>query len=335
MKETFEKFLNLIKKEKEINICLHDTPDPDAIGSAMGLQYILNKFKIKSIINYTGDISHPQNKTLINILNIPLKKVDKNIEENVICIDSTEKNSCGKKPILVIDHHKNETDAELQIIEPFFGSCCTIIWKLMKELEIEFKDEEANIFTSMLLGIRTDTNDLISEYMVVEDFEAYQDLLNFVDKEALQKIMNYPLPRYLYDKRNVLHDNGNSYESDGVFIGGVGYIQNSQRDVIAILSEEYVRMESINTSIIFAIIDRKSLQVSIRSSNVSLDVGQLCRELFGDYGGGTSHKGGASIPLTFYSDLENGEKDAFWKVTCKTMFKKVLKESWQEEKKEE
>ena len=58
--------------------------------------------------------------------------------------------------------------------------------------------------------------------------------------------------------------------------------------------------------------------------------------LFGDFGGGKAYKGGASIPLNFYGNLENGEKENFWKITCKHMFRKTLKESFQDgEHKEE
>ena len=62
------------------------------------------------------------------------------------------------------------------------------------------------------------------------------------------------MPRYSFDKRLILHKEGNSFESDGVFVGGVGYIPEGQRDVISLLSEEYVRMDSISTAVIFAIV---------------------------------------------------------------------------------
>jgi nanoRNase/pAp phosphatase (c-di-AMP/oligoRNAs hydrolase) len=91
-------------------------------------------------------------------------------------------------------------------------------------------------------------------------------------------------------------------------------------------------MDSISTAVIFAIVDKSKLQISIRSSNVSLDVGTMCKEMFNGFGGGTSYKGGASIPLNFYSMLENSEKDLFWDVTCKHMFRKVLREGFDDKK---
>ena len=330
-------FLAKIKKDKvkKINICLHDNPDPDAIGAGLGTRMIFESFGYETKIYYSGDVSHPQNKTMINVLNIIMEKTTSKIEGVNVCVDGTPANSCVDSAALVIDHHKNPVDSEFQIVYPSYGACCTIVWEIIQELKLSENKEGTDVYTSLLLGIRTDTNDLISENMSDNDFKAYQELLPLSDKESLQKIMNYPLPKYLYDKRLALHIEGNNYERNGMFVGGVGYILDNQRDVIAILSEEYSRMESVSTSIIFAIVGGKSLHVSIRSSNVSLDVGQMCRELF--QGGGTTYKGGAKIPLGFYEELDKNEKEEFWNITCKTMFRKVFKENFleQEEKKGE
>jgi len=325
----FRAFLETLKDKAKATIAMHDTPDPDAMGSAVGMQYLLKALGHESVIVYSGEISHPQNKTLVNILNLTFqrsKTTDKH--ENVICVDGTEKNTKNCTPAFVIDHHKNASASTHQIISPAYGACSTMVYRLIREMlgEKWHQKESTMIFTALLLGIRTDTNDLTSENMSIDDFTAYQDLLAAADKEALQKVMNYPLPRYLYDHRLSLHKEGNSYESNGTFVGGIGFIPNSQRDSIAVLAEEYARMETVNTSVIFAIVDKSTLQVSVRSSNVSLDVGAMCTELFG--GGGTSYKGGASIPLMFYKDIENGEKEQLWSVTVGHMFRKVLQEAY-------
>lgn len=330
------KFIETVKKdENPINIAIHDAPDPDAMGSAVGIKYLLKYFGIESEIFYRNEISHPQNKTLVNVLNIQMTKISDLIDNDykTITVDSTEKNSCAKRVDFVIDHHKNTTIAKNKIILPQYGACSSIVFNLIKASTPYKEDtENTDVFTALLLGIRTDTNDLISENMIKDDFTAYQELLDLSDKEKLQKVMNYPLPRYSYDKRLLLHKEGNSSESNGMFVGGIGYIPEGQRDVISVLAEEYARMDSISTAVIFAIVDKKKLQISVRSSNVSLDVGTMCKETFAGFGGGTSYKGGASIPLHFYENLENGERDLFWDVTCKHMFRSVLKENFVEEK---
>jgi nanoRNase/pAp phosphatase (c-di-AMP/oligoRNAs hydrolase) len=328
--EKVRKFLEEVKQKEspKVNIVLHSAPDPDCVGSGLGFQQILKANGVDSSIFYSGEISHPQNKTIVNVLNIVMQKTSKEIEGINVCVDCTPANSCAKDALLVIDHHKNQDKSKYSIMLPQYGACATIVWEIMKELQIEPSEENPHVHSALLLGIRTDTNDLISENMSKADFVAYQELLELADKESIQKVMNYPFPRYLYDKRVILHEEGNHSEANGIFVGGIGLLNAAQRDAIAILAEEYARMESVTTAIIFAIIDKKFLEVSIRSTNVSLDVNQMCKDLFGDYGGGSSYKGGAKIPLNFYSDVDDKYTENFWKTTCKHMFRKVLKESW-------
>ena len=337
--EEFKKFIEFLedKEKSNVNIILHDAPDPDAIGSAIGLAQVLYAYGKKYGIYYSGAISHPQNKTLVNVLNIVLNRINNESslkkESYNICVDCTPKNSVVEDATAVIDHHKNSEHYNgIKINDPAFGACSTIIWNIAKKVGADkIEKNGVDIFTPLLIGIRTDTNDLISENMSEEDFEAYQELLKKSDKEALQKIMNYPLPKYLYEKRVLLHKSGNNYEKNGVFIGGIEFITSDKRDAISILAEEYARMESVNTAIIFAVVDEQNLQISVRSSNVSLDVGSMCKDLFDGYGGGSSFKGGANIPLNFYKDLGENEKEDFWKITRRHMFRKVLKESWVDE----
>jgi len=319
-------------EEHIIRINTHSNPDPDAIGAAMGLQLILKDEGLDSIIYYSGEISHPQNKTIVNVLNVIIDKRNGHpIPDGLdICVDCTEGNSKAEKPVMVIDHHKTSSKAKHQFIDATYGSSSAMVWRLMKDLEHEFNVENSATYTALLLGIRTDTNDLISENISNDDFAGYQELLKHSDKESLQKVMNYPFPRYLYDNRLSLAKEGYSIEKDGVFIGGIGYIPAAQRDVISILSEEYTRMESVTTSVIFAIVDTKELHVSVRSTLVSVDVNQMMKDMFGTFGGGKSNAGAARVPLNFYENLAGTEVEKFWQLTCKQMFKKILKEQFDE-----
>jgi nanoRNase/pAp phosphatase (c-di-AMP/oligoRNAs hydrolase) len=334
MKQKIEKinqFLEEIQDSaKHINIVVHSAPDPDAVGSALGMKLLFDSQGYDTTIYYSGDISHPQNKTIVNILSIPIIKYNgENLEDDVtICVDCTENNSIAKSPSLVVDHHRLDSKAKYKIIDSSYGANATLVWEILKEFGVDTSVENSFVFTALLLGIRTDTNDLVSEQMSKSDFIAYQELLELSDKDALQKAMNYPLPRYLYERRIALHEEGNSQEANGVFVGGIGFIPADQRDVIAILAEEYTRMESVQTAVIFAITGKKHLEVSVRTHLVSLDVNQMCRDLFGEFGGGKSNAGAAKIPLNFYEELDDKSSIPFWNVTKKHMFKKVLKENW-------
>jgi nanoRNase/pAp phosphatase (c-di-AMP/oligoRNAs hydrolase) len=70
------KFRNIISNIKKANIFTHPFPDPDAIGSMMGMKWIFSKLGIESELFYFGGISHPQNKSMVNLLDLELTQSD-------------------------------------------------------------------------------------------------------------------------------------------------------------------------------------------------------------------------------------------------------------------
>jgi len=108
-----------------VAILLHRSPDPDAIGCAVGLKYMINKSSSKKVeIYYSGFISHPQNKTMVNLLNVRLEEMNHDedtIEKSIkIFTDTTENNidgSFGKDIFMTVDHHKAKSKAHHTFIE--------------------------------------------------------------------------------------------------------------------------------------------------------------------------------------------------------------------------
>ena len=183
--------------------------------------------------------------------------------------------------------------------------------------------EYKGLASALLIGIRTDTKEMGSENVSVEDFEAWQQLYQYSEIEKVQKIINYDKPRYYYDKIVEMNKENNSTEIDGTFIGGVGLCSAKQRDVIAMLADEYLRMSGISTTIIFSLIDRQYIEVSMRTQLSSVNVKNFLQKIFGEkFAGGTSYQGGAKIKISdFFGKLEDDEIDEFWSLICKRMFK--------------
>ena len=79
-----EAILEIIKNLDGSKVAIWiSSPDPDALGSAMGLQWLLSKNNITSDIWFKGLISHAQNKTMVNILNITLLNLDNDDYVNI------------------------------------------------------------------------------------------------------------------------------------------------------------------------------------------------------------------------------------------------------------
>ena len=265
-----------------VAIHTHSTPDPDALASAFGIQWILKRNNIESHIFYDGEISHPQNKTLVNYLGINAQKIeeyDKSMYSFNVIVDATESNSTVEKPDLVIDHHKAKTKAKKNFLEPV-GAASTIICELINKLGLKFEDEyDTNVATALYIGIKTDTNDLLSDNTIDRDYESSIGLLPFVDRKKLQAILEYPLPAYFYELEYELQKEGNNRIDGSCWVGSVGVVAKAKRDVLPILVERMLRREGIETSVVLAIVG-DVLDASVRSTNASLNVDQFCKKVF-------------------------------------------------------
>lgn len=329
---------------KSIAIMVHPYPDPDCIGAAKGIEKLLKYWNpdLSISIIYDGEISHPQNKTLMKVLNISMTHREeagkaandlKEIYDHFVVVDCVpERCNLGDiVPLAVIDHHPVDTKkAQYKDIRQV-GSCCTMVWEYLNKENVPFdekSDDDASVATAMLIGLKTDTMDLISEKTVDLDFLAFKDLLEKANKTKLASIINYPIPSYLFDLRARLDREGNTKAYNGVYIGGIGYITSVKRDALPTIAEERARTEGIDTSFIFGIVG-ENIEVCIRSNSPSVDVKNLCHQIFGrEHGGGHPRAGAVKIPIPLLSDENTSDetKEAIWNGVRSLVMEKIEKE---------
>jgi len=335
-----ESFRDLDSTKDKVAIFMHDTPDPDAMGSASALQWILNKkFKLQSKLFYRGDISHPQNKTMVNILDLRLSKFEEYVPEDFvkrIAVDCTESNCPCKENIdIVFDHHRASSKALLTNIVSL-GSTCTLIWELIRYLGIEIEDEmDEDIATALFTGIRTDTQELISENTTDRDFEAFKGISHLINRKKLASIIDYPLPSYFFELEKELNkvDVNEEYVNQRIdgscFVGCIGITTPNRRDAIPMLSDKIVRMEGIETAVVFGVVGNNII-ASIRSHNTSLDVNSFAQTVFGkNCAGGKLGSAGASVPLGILSlhDSPDSVKTSIWEAIKLKLFYKIVHEA--------
>ena len=332
MCKQIEEFKTLISDNIEtisnIGIVMHETPDPDCIASALGLCKLITSWNpdAKCTFLYSGEISHPQNKTMVNVLNIILTDIGEleNVPEAFdafVVVDTIPERCFGKEAkdyncILTIDHHRVESKkSKITDIRPV-GSTSSIVWEYLQKSGIEFSDKDDNdaiVATALLIGIKTDTSDLVSENVTDLDFKASQNLMSFVNRRYLSAIIDYPIPPYHFQLRSQLDQEDNIRSEAGVFVGGIGYLSPTKRDALPTMAEERARVEGIETAFVFGIVG-EYIHVSVRSVGVSVDVNALCQKIFGkQYAGGKMGSGAAKIPLGFLSININAPEE----VKCK------------------
>lgn len=336
-----EKFKSLIGGFNKSAIFTHPFPDPDAIGSMMGMKWIFSKFGISSDLYYSGAISHPQNRSMVNLLDPELILADsfKCGENNIlkVLVDSVPNNagiSCDSEIIfdLIIDHHKESpVNFEGMFINLKAGSACATVYELIDKLELSFDEDnqiDAKVATAMMVGITTDTENLMSDDCSDFEFEAWSKLFPFRDSVLLKQIVNFERPKFWIDSKATACSNAVVEESVGVV--GMGSIPAKHRDMIADMADEMVTWEDINTAVVFALVEGNRIEGCVRTKASSLSVPALCLELGGKYGkgGGKLGKGayryelaGASLDEDDDEEIKQGSWQLFEKKEIKRVFK--------------
>jgi nanoRNase/pAp phosphatase (c-di-AMP/oligoRNAs hydrolase) len=319
-----EKATQAGKKQAKFAIFSHRCPDPDAIGSMMGLSWLLQKqFGVETDCFYDGEISHPQNIALVNLLDPQLRPVAEYDAKNYalrILVDTVPNNAgAGGQDIpfdVVIDHHKEVPNGGFQglVIHVKTGSCCAIIYKLICLIgrDVLFEDDndsDSKVATAIITGIVTDTEYMMSDDSTEYEFEAFSKLFPHRDPDFLKEIVFFKRPR-LWIEYKAKAASSAEVDDDGYAIVGLGMIQEKQRDLIADMAEEMVNWASVETAIAFAVVGGERLEASVRSQNSSLSVPDLCKKLGGKHGqgGGKLGKGAYRYSLAGLS-IDPAEDD--------------------------
>lgn len=320
-----------------LRIYIQDNPDPDAMASALALAFL---WKSKwpggeghgAVEIYCGgQVSHPQNTAMVNLLGIELRKTESESTTPVVraLVDVA---SAGKgalrafsiKPDIIIDHHRDNPDGEYlwkQIVP--CGACSSLMAHHIKEAELECPPLLA---AALLVGLRTDTLELSSQTTNQLDYEALSYLLARADKTILSQIMNYSFPQaFVRHKTKAFNE---MKIRDGILTSSVGVVSSAHRDIIPIVADELLRIEGVETVVIHGIV-KSTLQVSVRTKNDSLDVDSFCHKVFGkDFSGGKLGVGGAQVPLGFFAIQEDSHaetKEAVQKLVTLMLEEKLFR----------
>lgn len=308
-------FTNL-DKELCVSIFIHDSPDPDCMGAAAGMSTLIKHvYGLNSKIYHYGELSHPMNRSMKNVLHISLNDgddFDPSKSSAIMVLDTdlfaTRFKEFVSKVDIRIDHHKLDRDDDPTLLDVRdVGSTCAIVWEYLKAFDVPMT-EYPNVATAMVLGITTDTLDFTNESTSDLDMTAFRELLPFVNRDALSKVNKFELPKILF---KIETDAFNSRDiKNSTLVSSVGEQGQHNRDIIPMIADRFARMVGINTVFIMGIIEDK-LVVSVRSGDSRVDVGEVCAKVFGrDFSGSKEGggSGGAKVPLNglfdYISDVD-------------------------------
>lgn len=333
-------FTEILKKSKKASIFTHPFPDPDAIGSMMAIKWILSKYDIQSRLYYNGSISHPQNRSMVNLLDPELEPLDSysGDQDSInILVDTVPSNfnlSDGSSVDfdLIIDHHKEiASDFNGAYINLKAGSTCATVYHILEQLNLNFDEDnqlDNKVATAMMVGIITDTENLMSDDCSDYEFEAWSKLFPFRDSVLLKQIVNFERPKFWIDSKAMACSKAVVEESVGVV--GMGMIPSKHRDMIADMADEMVTWEDLNTAVVFALVEGNRIEGCVRTKASSVSVPSLCSSLGGKYGkgGGKLGKGAYRYDLAGASlddDDDEEIKQQSWELFENKEIKRVFK----------
>lgn len=354
-------FLKTHNRDHVAIIC-HDQPDPDCLASALAMQVIASHLGLPSTIYYGGEIGHTQNRVMVNVLNIAAQRFDPNDPDEdskiqiadklsksyIVLVDVAQfgKQPCetignfikDREPDLVIDHHEINPKLSCKYIRRPYGSCSTILFKMLSEMDIQINKTLA---TALYVGISTDTNNMQAEGVADEDREVFEALKSLIDPEAYEKILNYPRSVAIIDMRRKVYNTLQVFSN--LAVANAGIISGNQRSLIAELCDELLQVESIETVVVMAIVDEgvkgdKYLVASFRSQVLALNMNDFIGKTFGKkFGGGRKGAGAARVPVdpilkTVIDDIradkgDNGHLDVFTQPIFRAYAEKVRSEN--------
>jgi nanoRNase/pAp phosphatase (c-di-AMP/oligoRNAs hydrolase) len=300
---------------KRVCVVLQRNPDPDALGSALGVKWLLSlKCQASCDLFYSGEVSHPQNRTEVNVLEIHLNQASGYDPKDYcyhIVVDSPPQNTGEFETLVahwdaIIDHHQFDLQLPHTDIRSV-GSCSSIVWSYLNHAGVSFESEKGQqIATALLFGVVNDTMDLMAENVSKLDLAAHADLFPYIDKKKYHSILQYPLPQYLFELRAKAAENMTINAS--ALVSYVGILTDQRRDALPMIADEFLRMEGVETVVVFAKIGAE-IAASVRSSNSSVNVHTFCQRIFGaQHGGGKYGAGGARVPIGFLYSPDDPEE---------------------------
>lgn len=165
----------MAKKLKEYdNYCIvyHIRPDGDCIGSSFALALALKFIGKKCTVKGQDEIPRIHRYMTDKV------QLDKISEPIYIALDSASRQRVGtygdKHFTFCIDHHHNTFDnVDYRYVETDCGACSEIVFKLIKEMDIEVTVDIANL---LYTAIVTDTLCFITTDTKVQTFEVAAEL---------------------------------------------------------------------------------------------------------------------------------------------------------------
>jgi nanoRNase/pAp phosphatase (c-di-AMP/oligoRNAs hydrolase)/Trk K+ transport system NAD-binding subunit len=307
-------FGTLRRIDGRLAIVMHDNPDPDAIASALALARVAAAVDTPADACYFGEISHQENRALVNLLDLELIALDGETDldayDAVALVDHSRPGVNDGLPEetivdIVVDHHPPRAPVEAGFVDlrRDIGATSTLLADYLRRAGI---DPEESLATALLFGIRVDTDDFAREVSVA-DFEAAAWLLERADLSLLELVESPSMTAEVLETlARAIRDR--DVRGDAL-ASNVGAIRD--RDALAQAADHLLNMDGIHVTVVYGFKDG-TVYVSGRARGTDVDLGETLRDALDAIGsaGGHADMAGAQVPLGILAEApENSEEE--------------------------
>lgn len=311
-----DRFLAGLEPYSSVAFVSHVQPDPDALGSMMGLAHLVETALGKPTrLTRDGLISRAENRAMVKLLKIdlePIDDVDWRPGEAVVMVDSqpnTGRHSCTDDLDLyaVIDHHDTGGDvADVAFVDVRrgLGATCSLVTSYLMEQNIAIPRRLA---TALLYGIETELTGYPREASSLDD-SALLYLYPLADKDLVARIRNARLPQSYFEC--MLQAMQSSFIYDRLIVSWVNELP--QPELAAEVVDFLIRFEEVDWAVCAGVY-QDQLVLSVRTAAEGAQAGDMLRQVVGKLGraGGHDRRAGGCIvlPSTAPSAIEQMQSE--------------------------
>jgi nanoRNase/pAp phosphatase (c-di-AMP/oligoRNAs hydrolase) len=311
-----ERFLAGLADAGLVTFVSHLQPDPDSIGSMLGLAHLVEtRLNKRTRLTRDGLISRAENQAMVDLLGIdlvPVEEVQWQKDEALVMVDSqpnTGRHTFDPSmPVCaVIDHHETPGDVEgipFVDLRPQVGATCSIVTLYLQEQDIPVP---LRVATALLYGIETELSGTPREASSLDD-TAIQFLYPLADKDLLARIRHAPLPHCYFEC--MLQALQSSFVYDRLIISWVNELP--QPELAAQVVDFLVRFDEVEWAVC-AGVHGDQLILSMRTNVPDANAGELLQQVVGKLGraGGHDRRAGGVVylPSTSASAVEQMQSE--------------------------
>ena len=281
----------------------HVQPDPDSLGSMLGLAHLLQHDSGKPcVLTQDGLVSRCENRALVDLIPIELVRLDrlqKRPGDAYVMVDSqpgTGRHTTdhGRAMAAVIDHHVtpgNLSGVGYSDIRPDFGATCTIVTRYLTEQATPIP---APLATALYYGIETELSGYPRDATPADD-EALNLLFPLTNKDLLAQIRNAQLPQSHFECLAIALQN--AVVCDRFLFTWIDPLR--QPEQAAEIVDTLVRFDGADWAACAGVYGDKVI-ISVRSAKANAHAGELLRGVVVGLGnaGGHERRAGGCVNIT-------------------------------------